>query len=54
MPQLTTGSIQALYNEDKASPLHQNPTVQVINIKTVNVQGGARHRLVNGIKANTQ
>jgi hypothetical protein len=48
MIQLTAGSIQALYNEDKNSPLHNNPTVQVINIKTVNVQGGARHRFVNG------
>lgn len=44
MSQLTTGSIRIIYDEDKSSPLYNNPTVQIINIKAVNVQGGARHR----------
>ncbi|KAI7906225.1 uncharacterized protein BX663DRAFT_499321 [Cokeromyces recurvatus] len=46
MAQLSTGSVKVLYDEDKANPLHNNPTVQIINIKAVNVQGGARHRVI--------
>lgn len=44
MAQLTAGSIQAIYGEDKVNPLYNNPVVQVINLKAVNVQGGARYR----------
>ncbi|KAI9482714.1 MAG: hypothetical protein EXX96DRAFT_555382 [Benjaminiella poitrasii] len=46
MAQLSTGSVKVLYDEDKLNPLHNNPTVQIINIKAVNVQGGARHRVI--------
>lgn len=41
---LSTGAIKVLYDEDKSNPLHTNPTVQIINIKAVTVQGGIRHR----------
>ncbi|KAF1804516.1 hypothetical protein V8B55DRAFT_1499736 [Mucor lusitanicus] len=43
---LSTGAIKVLYDEDKTNPLHSNPTVQIINIKAVTVQGGIRHRVI--------
>lgn len=44
MVQLTTGAIKVLYDDDKNSPLHNGPIVQVINIKAVAVAGGTRYR----------
>jgi hypothetical protein len=41
---LSTGAVKVLYDEQKENPLHNNPTVQIINIKAVSVQGGIRHR----------
>ncbi|KAK4519047.1 uncharacterized protein ATC70_009275 [Mucor velutinosus] len=43
---LSKGAIKVLYDEEKANPLHSNPTVQIINIKAVTVQGGIRHRVI--------
>lgn len=44
MVQLTSGAIRVLYDDDKSSPLYQDPLVQVINIKAVAVAGGTRYR----------
>lgn len=41
---LSTGAIKVLYNDEKSNPLYTDPTVQIINIKAVTVQGGIRHR----------
>lgn len=41
---VTTGCIRVLYDDDRESPLHTNPLVQIINIKAVSVQGGTRYR----------
>ncbi|KAI8639445.1 replication factor-A protein 1 [Parasitella parasitica] len=43
---LTTGAVKVLYDEQKGNPLHNNPTVQIINIKAVTVNGGIRHRVI--------
>ncbi|CEP18126.1 hypothetical protein [Parasitella parasitica] len=43
---LTTGAVKVLYDEQKGHPLHSNPTVQIINIKAITVNGGIRHRVI--------
>jgi hypothetical protein len=42
--QLTAGAIKVLYEDEKTSPLYNNPLLQVINIKPVAVAGGTRYR----------
>jgi hypothetical protein len=42
--ELTVGAIKALYENDTNSPVHNDPIVQIINIKPVAVQGGTRYR----------
>lgn len=49
---LSKGAIKVLYDEEKANPLHSNPTVQIINIKAVTVQGGIRHRYSISLRSN--
>ncbi|GAB5586089.1 Replication factor A protein 1 [Umbelopsis nana] len=47
MAQPTSGSIKAIYNDQKDSPLCQNPVVQVINIKKVPTSNNVnRYRVV--------
>ncbi|KAH8554654.1 putative replication factor-A protein 1 [Umbelopsis sp. PMI_123] len=47
MAQPTNGSIKAIYNDQKDSPLYQNPVVQVINIKKVPTSNNVnRYRVI--------
>jgi hypothetical protein len=48
MNELTAGSIQALYRNNKKSPLSKQPLVQVIWIRSVPSNGKTRYRYHNG------
>ncbi|KAI8884645.1 putative replication factor-A protein 1 [Backusella circina FSU 941] len=46
MAQVTAGSIKALYNGEKDTPLVNSPLVQIINIKSIPATSGTRYRAI--------
>jgi replication factor A1 len=47
MAQVTAGSIKALYNGEKDTPLVTSPLVQIINIKSIPASQGTRYRYLS-------
>ncbi|KAI8047441.1 uncharacterized protein B0P05DRAFT_642312 [Gilbertella persicaria] len=46
MAKLTTGAIKAIYNDEKTNPLVNNCVLQLLNLKSVQINGGIRHRVI--------